>query len=382
MKIFLKSLVAVLMTTLVFTACNKVEDLPVYGNGTAVQLSASSQSLAATAADSSNVLVTFNWTDAKYATASSNEKYILEMAVAGSNFANTATKTIIGKLTTSFTAKEVNDILFGFGFSFGVAGDVEARIVSSYGNNNERLISNVITINATPYRVPPKVALPFTGHLYIIGGATDFGWNQANPMPAVRELTPLSETSFGGIFHFSGGSAYLLLPEAGSWNNKYSVQDNSIPGAANEGPFGYNLPQDIPGNFAQGDNWYKAIFDFQTGRYKVTKEDHPMREELFITGDATPSSWTNSPPTTQKFTMITNGVFEIVMAFQPGKLYKFLDTNGQWQPQFGGDNAAGGDLGANYGGGNDPAAIPTPAVAGNYKVQVNFITKKYTVTLQ
>ena len=52
MKIFLKTLAAVLMTTLVFTACNKVEDLPVYGNGSAVQLSATSQTLAATAADS------------------------------------------------------------------------------------------------------------------------------------------------------------------------------------------------------------------------------------------------------------------------------------------------------------------------------------------
>jgi hypothetical protein len=111
MKIFLKSLVAVIMTTLVFTACNKVDDLPVYGNGTAVQLSASSQSLAATAADSSNVLVTFNWTDAKYATASANEKYIVEMAVAGSSFANPTSKTIMGSLTTSFTAKEVNDVL-------------------------------------------------------------------------------------------------------------------------------------------------------------------------------------------------------------------------------------------------------------------------------
>jgi len=45
-------------------------------------------------------------------------------------------------------------------------------------------------------------------------------------------------------------------------------------------------------------------------------------------------------------------------------------------------NAGGGDLGSNYGNASDPPAIPTPAVAGNYKVQVNFITKKYTVTAQ
>ena len=79
-------------------------------------------------------------------------------------------------------------------------------------------------------------------------------------------------------------------------------------------------------------------------------------------------------------TMLSSGVFEITMSFVPGKYFKFLDTNGQWQPQFGGDSPTGGALGANYGGGNDPSAIPTPADAGDYKVQVNFITNTYTVT--
>jgi hypothetical protein len=79
--------------------------------------------------------------------------------------------------------------------------------------------------------------------------------------------------------------------------------------------------------------------------------------------------------------MLSSGVFEITIALQPGLLYKFLDTNGQWQPQFGGTSATGGTLGSNYGGGNDPDAIPTPAVAGNYKIVVNFITGTYTVTL-
>lgn len=382
MKNYFKSLLAVATTLLFFTACNKVGDLPSYANGKTPALTATTTTLAASAADSSNDLVTFNWSSAEYATDPANYKYVLQIDSAGKNFANATSQTIVGANTTKFTAKEINDILLGMGFRFNVTYTIEARIISSYGNNNERLYSNVISMQATPYKVPPRVVLPFTGHLYIVGGATDFGWNNVNPMPPVRELTQTDETTWAGIYHLSGSSAYLLLPEAGSWNNKYSVQDNSIPGAANAGSFGYNLPQDIPGNVAQGDNWYKMIFDFQQGNYTVTKEDNPMREELYVTGDATASSWTNSPPPSQRMTMITNGVFEIVLPLQPGKLYKFLNTNGQWQPQFGGDNAAGGDLGANYGGGNDPAAIPTPAVAGNYKIQVNFITKKYSVTLQ
>jgi hypothetical protein len=380
MKILFKTILAVVTSALFLTACNKVDDLQTYSNGMASTLTASSQTLAATAADSLTDLVTFNWTNSNYSTAQANHKYIIQIDSVGRSFSHAYSREVMGALTTTFTAKEINDILLGFGFSFNVAYSIEARVISSYGNNNERYYSSPIAITATPYKIPPAVALPFTNHLYIVGGATDFGWNNANPMPPVRELTRMDETTWAGIFHLSGSSAYLLLPEAGSWSNKYSVQDNSIPGAANAGSFGYNLPQDIPGSVAQGDNWYKMIFDFQIGRYTVTKVNNALGQDLYITGDATPSSWTNSPPPSQRFTCLTNGVFEITMAFVPGKVYKFLNTNGQWQPQFGGDNATGGDLGANYGGGNDPAAIPTPAVAGNYKVTVNFLTNKYTVT--
>jgi hypothetical protein len=72
-------------------------------------------------------------------------------------------------------------------------------------------------------------------------------------------------------------------------------------------------------------------------------------------------------------------VFEITITLAPGKFYKFLSSPGNWQPQFGGSSATGGNLGGNYGGGGDPDAVPTPAVAGSYKITVNFITGKYTV---
>jgi starch-binding outer membrane protein SusE/F len=105
----------------------------------------------------------------------------------------------------------------------------------------------------------------------------------------------------------------------------------------------------------------------------------PPTGELYITGDATASSWTNSPPAAQKFTKLSNTLYEITVPLTSGKFYKFLSTLGQWQPQYGGTSATGGDMGYNMGGGSDPDAIPTPSVAGNYKITVNFKTGKYTV---
>lgn len=108
----------------------------------------------------------------------------------------------------------------------------------------------------------------------------------------------------------------------------------------------------------------------------------PPGDQLYITGSAVPSDWTNNPPATQKFTKLSKTLYEITMNFSPGNLYKFLSTPGQWQPQYGGKNPLGGDLGYNMGGGSDPDAIPTPSTSGTYKITVNFKTGKYTVVKQ
>ncbi len=105
---------------------------------------------------------------------------------------------------------------------------------------------------------------------------------------------------------------------------------------------------------------------------------------LYITGDGTTSGWTNTPPETQVCTKISNTEYSIVAHFKPGFYYKFLSTQGFWQPQYGGSSATGGDIGYNFGlpGQSDPASIPTPGEEANYKVDLNFKTGKYTVTKQ
>lgn len=110
----------------------------------------------------------------------------------------------------------------------------------------------------------------------------------------------------------------------------------------------------------------------------------PLTGELYITGDAVQSNWTNTPPENQKCEKVSNTEYYIVMSFVPGKQYKFLTTQGAWQPQYGGSSATGGDIGYNFGlpGQSDPPAIPTPTDAGTYKVDLNFKTGKYTVTKQ
>lgn len=374
MKNLLKITAFIFALAAIMISCDKADELKSFGNGVAPELTASATSLAPSAADSLNNVLTLSWSDPRHAQDSANYKYVIQFDSSGRNFAKAASVTVTGTRSKSFTAKELNNILLGFGFAFNTPYNVDVRVISSYGNNNEQLYSNVLKLNLTAYKTPPKVPLPTTSKLYIVGDATDFGWTNPNTMPPIRQLTRLDETTWAGIYNLTGSGGYLLLPLAGDWGNKYSVADGSRAGLANGGAFGFNLPDNFPGNVSAGAGAYKMVYDFQTGIFSVTKTNNVLSPDLYITGDATTGGWVNNPPSPQKFTALSNGLFELTIAMVPGKYYKFLNTSGQWQPQFGGSSATGGDLFANYGSGGDPDAIPSPAVAGNYKITVNFLT--------
>ena len=359
-----------------FTACEKVADLPNYNVGNPVILSASATTVAPQPADSDKTALTLNWTFPHYATDSANMKYIIEMDSTGRNFAGEVTRTVTKKLNTSFTAKELNNILLGYGYAFNVPVDMDVRVTSSYINNNDKFISNTVKIKMTPYKIPPKVALPASGRLFIVGDASTFGWTNdaAPPFPPDREFSRIDETTWGGIFYMTGGGGYKILQTQGDWTSQF----HQVSGDALKGTF-EQANADPAFSSPTPAGWYKIIFDFQAGKYSVTALSDPLPQELYVTGDATAAGWVNNPPADQKFTRLNSNEYQITMSFVPGKYYKFLSSSGNWQPQFGGSSDTGGDLGANYGGGTDPAAVPTPAVAGNYTVTVNFLTNKYSV---
>ena len=384
MKHILKLFIAV-AAIVFYSACNKVDNLPFYGNGNAVVLSSSVSTIAAAVADSNNNVVTFSWTNPNYAQDSSLYKFVIEIDSTGRNFAKEATKTVTGTFSASMTAKELNNILLGFGFISNTAYVVDVRVTSSYGNNNELYKSNTIVLNVTPYKIPPKVALPTGGKLWANGGALPWSWTGAPPTPE-SEFYRIDNETWGGVFSLSNDNQFLVLSQNGGTNpydKKYAVPDNTVPGITSAGIFGFYPPGTSGDNFkspASGGGWYKMIMSFQTGTFTINSfGSNAMAQELYILGDGTTGGWNNAPPAAQKFARLNNCEYVITIAFVPGKYYKFISSFGNWQPQFGGNSATGGTLGANYGGGSDPDAIPTPALAGNYKITVNFLLNTYTV---
>ncbi len=379
MKSIIKFLIFSLGLVTIFTACDKVDALPFYDNGKAAELSASTTAVAAPAADSNKVVLTLNWTYPEYATDSNNIKYTVEIDSTGKNFASAYSKEVMGALSTSFTAKELNNILLAKGYAFNVPADMDVRLTSSYKNNNERISSNTVKIKMTPYKTPPKIALPSTGKLFIVGSATKGGWNNPVPTPS-QEFARVDETTWAGIFDLNGGGEYLLLPLNGDWGNKYSVGNNTTAGLNNGGDFGLNLNDNIPGPSAAG--FYKITVDFQTGKFSVTpfNQQHGLPQNLYIVGGATPGGWNNPvPDPAQKFTRLNAAQFEITIQLKSGEKYLLLPENGSWGMKFGEDAVS---TNTSMSGKMKPEGgdISAPDVTGNYKIMVNFLDNTYKLT--
>ena len=379
-KIFKFGALAFLLS-FAMSACEKVGTLPYYAAASSFSMSTSTTTVAALPADSLKTVLTVNWTNPNYSVDSSTVKYVVEIDSTGRNFSKAVSKTVTGVLSTSFTAKELNGILLGFGFTIGTAYDMDVRVTASHANNNEQLKATSVKVKMTPYKIPPKVAPPTSGRLFLVGSATTGGWNNPVPVPT-QEFSKIDSVTYAGVFDLSGGNEYLVLPVNGDWSNKYSVADKSVSGLNAGGNFGYNLSDNFPGPSTSGK--YIITIDFQAGKFTVKPFANVVPSGLFLVGDATAGGWNNPVPVpSQQFTRVNSTQFELTTAITGGKQYLMLPVNGDWSNKFSVDDNSIASLKA---GGtfkyNAAANFPGPDVTGNYKFVVNFANYTYSVTKQ
>ena len=380
MKIINQILSLAVIATLAFTSCDKADKLPLYGNGTAPVLSAASTTVAPPPADSNKYSLILNWTDPKHGQDPVKYKFVVEIDSSGRNFSKAVSRTLLGKLTDSIVAKDLNAMMLAWGFEFNKAYDLDVRVTSSYGNNNEKLASNILKIRATPYKIPPKVPLPLTGRLFIVGGATDGGWTNPVTVPA-QEFARLDETTFGGVFFLKANDAYVLLPVNGSWDTKFVINDRLLPGVDTTGTFFFSTGpgQDFKTPATAG--YYKMTIDFQKGTYKVAPItlQHGLPTNLFITGGATPGGWNNPVPLPSQQLTRRNAVqWDVTLNFTSGQAFLILPVNGSWGQKFGADVPAADNKSGTFK--PEGGDFPAPATSGSYKFVIDFYSGKYQLT--
>jgi hypothetical protein len=328
MKQILKTLLFTATFAVALWSCEKVAPLTVYEPGKSVLLQSSVTTIATKTADSLSTAVLFTWTNPGYATNQNTVKYVLQIDSSGRGFSKATSLVLNGRMNYAFTGKELNAVLLGFGFSYNVAYKIDARVISSYGNNNEQLTSNVLTLTATPYVIPPKVQPPTSNKLFLVGSATVGGWSNPVPLPT-QEFKRLDSVTYEGTFYLKGGQQYLALPVNGDWGSKYSVANNSVTDLNLGGDFGFNFNDNFPGPSKTG--MYKIRLDFQRGKFTVTAVPFGM---LFVAGDY--QGW--APDKASSLGSIKNDEdFHGFIDFgTSGALFKFTS-----QPDWNGNNYGG-----------------------------------------
>lgn len=126
---------------------------------------------------------------------------------------------------------------------------------------------------------------------------------------------------------------------------------------------------------------FSNVLTYNVTPYAIPpKVNPPASGALYITGNAVPSDWTNTPPATQKFKVVSPTLYELTVPLVGGNSYLFLPDYGSWDAKYGfigannTNNVDGDDF--KFSGGD----IKAPGASGNYKIQLNFQTGKFSVT--
>jgi len=371
MKYISQKLLFILAAIAVFSACNKVKELPYYNNGNAVTLSSSADAIAPTPADSSNQVISFAWTNPNYAADSSKFKYIVEIDSSGRNFSNKVTKLVTGTLSTSFTGKELNTILLNYGFSPGANNSLDVRVVSSYGNNNEQYTSNVVTVTVAAYGDASVLSASTTSAILDINTANDhaidFTWGSSfNGYSGTVTYTLQYDSSGKGFatpFEIAVGSAVYTKGMTQSELNETAL-DAGIPGG-NSGDVEYRI---------------KATTEFGATAYSntvvVTIQTYFPLLRFYLPGGYQSSTGNGNdwdPGTAPELIRdlrpdVFNDMYYIYIYLPANAEFKI--TQGRsWDVNYGG---TGGDLsqnGANF----------SVATAGVYRISINRKTLKYDI---
>ena len=259
------------------SSCEKEENKIYYEGGTARVLSSSkSGSIPLSFANKDQEAIKLSWTnpDYKFTTGLSSQgvTYRLEIDTTGANFTNPQRKilTISNDLALSMTQDVLNDYLLNqLQLKAGMSHNIEMKVTSTIGSA-VALTSNVLKFTTTPYAIPPKVAPPASGKLYITGSATPGGW-MGSPAAELlsQKFTQMSPTLYVlSSIALPGGGSYLFVPVYGDWGTKYGGVGSNNTNNVNGDDFTQS-GSDMLAPAASGN--YKIEVDFQRGKFTVTK---------------------------------------------------------------------------------------------------------------
>ena len=309
--------------------------------------------------NATNEATTLVWNHADY-DVQTEVNYDVEVALAGTDFT-----TIIpaGSTTSRFmvwTVEALNAVALEAGLIPYTAGDLDVRIKSSLGSNDDLpSYSNVITLTITPYTTDlPKLAVP----------GNHQGWNAGNaPLLAASDF---GRTDFEGYVWLDGEFKFVAQSADGTFN----FPPAGGPDYGDNGDFSGILAETGESNCTAIAGYYRVRAN--TGAITAQNLDGMTYSTTAVSwgiiGAATPTGWDSDTdftynPTTKKLEIAS-------IALVPGD-FKFRGNNA-WNNGF--------DLGTVNADGYlvDGGDLTFSGAAGNYKVILDLSNpRRYTYEL-
>ena len=352
-------------------ACTKVADLPFYDKGSAVTLSSSFATVVSTQADSNRNVVSFTWTNPKHGTDSANYKFVLSIDSAGRNFSREVTKTVMGARSTALTGRELNNILLNYGFAVGRPHSLDVKVTSSYGNNNERLESNVVRITVSPFDDPAVLTTQNTTISPTLAVSNNpgnsFTWSRSFPGYTGNITYTLQYDSAGKNFatprDFPVGTNLLTVTLTNFEMNETALNDGVVGGTTGR------IEYRVRAVTAQGAVSFSNAVSVTINTYVPILRFYMPGSYQSATGNG--SNWTpgDAPELIRDIRPEAMNKLYYIYLFLPANA-EFKVTQGRsWDINFGGTNNILAPGGANF----------TVSTAGVYRISIDRANMRYDI---
>jgi hypothetical protein len=345
MKYLSKYTLLFCMLIVLLFGCKKDLEQVVMKTGQAPVVNLSSTSLALSAANSADTAFTISWSATDYGFKAAIS-YSVQIAKAGTNFANPLEVTTGTKRLLKYTVGELNQIALIRGLAPASAGQLEIRVKSTL-TDALVLYSEKATLTLTPYLVIinyPSLWVP---------GAYQ-GWA---PATAPKLSSRLSNGIYEGYVNITGSDLNFKYTPAPNWENSYGWASSTVTGNDVSGTFnttGGNLFVPTAGYYLlkgnTNDNTWSAT---KITGWGIIGDFNGWSTDVNMTYDTNTKLWTAT------INPSSNGVFK-------------FRANGAWSINLG---DKGADLILDYDGDNIPVTAGTKTITLDLSVPGNYTYK-------
>ncbi len=229
--------------------------------------------------DSASEEFEFSWTTgSNYGTGASID-YILQFDKKGNDFSN-AISTDLGTAVYSetYTYSSLNDLLLSdLDFTYNEVDTLESRVIAVIASDEvEPDTSDVVDICITPYEEETSI-----DELYIIGSATEVGWDIENAIALTQDTANESQFIFDGIL--TEGTFKFPVNTDTDWNQDMYMCDTDddtkiyLHNGGDSDDNQWTITQE---------GWYRIVVNVSELTISIDCLDH-----LYIIGDATSAGW-------------------------------------------------------------------------------------------